>query len=87
MTQNGSPDGLAAIESGEIAATVAWSPAQEAQMALARLVDDLREGTVPDPKLCNTPTVVVTADNLADAQPWVPTEESTAFALEAPCGS
>ncbi len=87
VSQNGSPDGIAAIESGEIAATVAWSPAQEAQMALVRLVDYLRDGTVPDPKLCNTPTVVVTADNLTDAQPWVPTEESTAFALQAPCGS
>lgn len=87
VSQNGSPDGIAAIESGDIAATVAWSPAQEAQMALKRLVDNLRDGTVPDPKLCNTPTVVVTKDNIADAQPWVPTTESTATALEAPCGS
>ena len=85
VSQNGSPDGIAAIASGDIAATVAWSPAQEAQMALKRLADFLRNGLKPASKLCNTPTVVVTKANLAKAAPWVPTANSTKLALKAKC--
>jgi ribose transport system substrate-binding protein len=86
VTQNGSPDGLAAIDAGEIAATVGWSPAQEAQMALARLVEAIRTGTPPSPKLCATPLVLVTKANLDAASPWVPTEASTKASLTASCG-
>ena len=87
VSQNGSPEGLEAVESGDIAATVGWSPAQEAQMALARLVATIRDGTVADSKLCSTPVMLVTAENLDEASPWVPTEESTAASLVAECGA
>ena len=87
VSQNGSPDGLAAVESGEIAATAAWSPAQEAQMALKRLVDFIRDGVEPSQKLCITPALVVTQENIADAVPWVPTPESTALGLEVACAN
>jgi ABC-type sugar transport system substrate-binding protein len=87
VSQNGSPEGLEAVESGDISATVGWSPAQEAQMALVRLVDTVRDGTVADPKLCSTPVMLVTAENLDEASPWVPTEESTAASLVAECGA
>lgn len=87
VAQNGSPDGLKAIEAGDIAATVAWSPSEEAQMALKRLVDFLRDGTQPAPKLCNTPTTVVTKANLAEAPSWVPTDASTTKALAASCAA
>ncbi len=86
VSQNGSPDGLTAVEAGEIAATVGWSPAQEAQMALARLVTTINEGTAPEPKLCNTPLKLVTADNVAEAYSWIPTAESTTAALVSECG-
>ena len=87
VSQNGSPDGLGAVETGEISATVGWSPAQEAQMALARLVATINDGTVADPKLCNTPVTLVTAENLDEASPWIPSEESTAASLVAECGA
>ena len=87
VSQNGSPDGLGAVETGEIAATVGWSPAQEAQMALARLMATINDGTVADPKLCNTPVVLVTAENLDEASPWIPSEESTAASIVAECGA
>ncbi len=86
VSQNGSPDGLQAVEAGEIAATVGWSPAQEAQMALSRLVTTIRDGAAPEPKLCNTPLKLVTADNVGEAYSWIPTEESTTAALTAECG-
>lgn len=87
VSQNGSPDGLGAVETGEIAATVGWSPAQEAQMALTRLVATINDGTVADPKLCNTPVTLLTAENLDEASPWIPSEESTAASLVADCGA
>ncbi len=87
VSQNGSPEGLEAVASGDIAATVGWSPAQEAQMGLVRLVDTIRNGTVADPKLCSTPVTLVTAENLDAASPWIPTEASTAAWLVADCGA
>ncbi|MEQ8716811.1 MAG: sugar ABC transporter substrate-binding protein [Acidimicrobiales bacterium] len=87
VSMNGSPEGLAAVESGQIAATVGWSPAQEAQMALVRLVDYVRNGVEPDQVLCSPPLVLITEDNLDAASPWVPTAESTAAAVEAACFS
>lgn len=87
VSQNGSPDGLEAVESGDLAATVAWSPAQESQMAMSRIVAYLRDSTAPSPALCNTPTTVVTQDNLSEAPPWVPTPESTKVGLNTACAS
>lgn len=85
VSQNGSPEGLKAVEDGQLAATVAWSPAQEAQMALRRLVEAVRDGEQADPKVCTTPTLLVTKDNVTDAPPWVPSAESTAANLKAEC--
>lgn len=87
VSQNGSPAGIEAIESGELSATVAWSPAEEAQMAMARLVGFLKDGQKPEPVLCNTPTVVVTKSNVADSPPWIPTAASTQIGLNAACAN
>jgi ribose transport system substrate-binding protein len=85
VSQNGSPPGLEAVEAGTVAATVSWSPAEEAQMALARLVAFIREGTPADPKVCTTPTLLVTEANVAEAPPWVATPQSTEEGLSVAC--
>jgi ribose transport system substrate-binding protein len=87
VAQNGSPAGLDGVKTGQIAATVAWSPAQEAQMAIARLVASIRDGKPADPKVCNTPSLLVTKDNVGDAVPWEPTAESTKQGLAAECAA
>lgn len=87
VSQNGSSDGLNALANGTMSADVAWSPAQEAQMALVRLVDYLKKGTKPESKLCVTPSIMVTKANMSAAPPWIPTAASTAKALTAACAS
>ena len=87
VSQNGSPNGLDAVKKGDIAATVGWSPSEEAQMALARLMETIRTGKAPEPKLCNTPLLVMTAENVDQAHPWVPTAGSTAVAIKAQCAN
>jgi len=87
VTQNGTPAGLDAIAAGSIAATVGWSPSEEATMVLSRLYNYVMNGVEPDPVHCNTPMVVITADNVDEAHPWVPTEQSTANALVSKCGN
>ena len=74
VTQNGTPAGLQAIADGQIAATVGWSPSEEATMALSRLVEYIETGEVPQPLKCQTPMVVISAENVDEAHPWVPTE-------------
>lgn len=86
VSQNGSPSGLEVIAAGEIKATAAWSPSEEAQMALQRLVTAIRTGQTPEPKLCFTPLKLITQTNVDEASPWVPTEASTKVALAAECG-
>lgn len=85
VSQNGSPPGLQALAAGDLAATVSWSPAEESQMALVRLVHFIRTGQRPTPTVCNTPTQVITKNNGNSAVPWVPTVESTKVGLEASC--
>jgi ABC-type sugar transport system substrate-binding protein len=87
VTQNGTPAGLEAVANGEIAATVGWSPSEEATMALSRLVEYIQTGVEPQPKKCQTPMVVISAENVDEAHPWVPTEESTKNAIVAVCGN
>lgn len=76
VSQNGSPEGLAAIESGLLSATVGWSPSKEAQIAYARLIRAI-DGEELEPQLMSTPMKVITQDNLSEADPWVATGPST----------
>lgn len=86
VSQNGSPDGLVAVNEGAIGATAGWSPSFEAQIAFSRLVTALVSGSAPEPKLCHTPITLITVLNVGDADPWIPTIESTQRALTAQCG-
>jgi ribose transport system substrate-binding protein len=80
VSQNGAPYGLESIAEGGIEATVAWSPSQEAQLAVRMLVEYLRGKDVP--KLTITPLKVITRENVDEATPWEPTKESTRKTLE-----
>lgn len=87
VSLNGSPNGLKMVQAGELGATVSNSPSLESQMALARLVEFIRNGTEPAERVCNAPTVVVTKANLDEVPPWDPTPESTTASLTANCAS
>lgn len=81
VSQNGAPYGLESIAAGGIKATVGWSPAQEAQLALRTLVDSIR-GKKDQPKLTITPMTVITKANINAATPWEPTAASTQATLK-----
>lgn len=80
VSQNGAPYGLESIAAGGIKATAAWSPSQEAQLAVRMLVENIREKKT-SPKLTLTPMKVITKQNVGDAAPWEPTEASTKATL------
>ena len=69
VTQNGTPAGLEAVADGQIAATVGWSPSEEATMALSRLVEYIQTGEEPQPLKCQTPMVVISAENVERGAP------------------
>jgi len=73
VSQNGAPYGLEAIKDGRIAATSAWSCAQEGVIAMKGMYEHLKGKQVP--KLIVTPNYLVTKANLDDAFPWVLTDE------------
>ena len=81
VSQNGAPYGLESIQAGGIKATVGWSPAQEAQLAVRILVEHIRTGK-EYPKLTITPMKVITSANVSEATPWAATEASTKATLE-----
>ena len=81
VSQNGAPYGLESIAAGGIKATAAWSPAQEAQLAVRMLVEKIRDNKTPS-KLTLTPMKIITKSNVSDAVPWEPTEASTKATLE-----
>ncbi len=81
VSQNGAPYGLESIAADGIKATVGWSPAQEAALAMRMLVEYLR-GEEYDFKLTITPMTVITKDNLDEATPWEPTDASTQATLD-----
>jgi len=57
------PDEIGYLKSGQIQATVVQKPAQEAVIALERMVALIHKGTKPDPKvLMLSPVVATTAD-------------------------
>ncbi len=76
VSQHGAPYGLESIAAGGIKASVGWSPAQEAQLAVRMLVENIRDKKVA-PKLTISPMTVITKDNVSAATPWVPTAAST----------
>ncbi|MBC8448715.1 MAG: sugar ABC transporter substrate-binding protein [Chloroflexi bacterium] len=80
VSQNGAPYGLESIAADGIKATVGWSPSQEAALGMRMLVEHIRGTTVP--KLTITPMKVLTKDNVGEATPWEPTEESTQATLK-----
>ena len=81
VSQNGAPYGLESIAADGIKATVGWSPAQEAQLALRQLVESIN-GTKQPWQLTISPMTVITKDNVADATPWEPTADSTQATLD-----
>ena len=85
VSQNGAPYGLDSIAAGGIKATVGWSPSQEAQLALKNLVEHLNDKESYE--LIVTPMRVITRDNIGDAVPWEPTEESTRATLDLDLGT
>ncbi len=81
VSQNGAPYGLESIAADGIKATVGWSPAQEAQLALRQLVESIN-GTKQPWQLTISPMTVITKDNVGAATPWEPTAESTQATLD-----
>ena len=81
VSQNGAPYGLESIAADGIKATVGWSPAQEAQLALRQLVESIN-GTQQPWQLTISPMTVITKDNVSAATPWEPTAESTQATLD-----
>jgi len=86
VSQNGSPEGVTAIELGIISATTGWSPSKECQIAFARLLKAI-DGETIEEKLIYTPMKVLTIDNLAEVDPWVPTLASTQAVMDEYYGS
>jgi ribose transport system substrate-binding protein len=80
VSQNGAPYGLESIAAGGIKATVGWSPSQEAALSFRLLVEHIQGEKVP--KLTITPMKVIMKENIDEAVPWEPTEESTKATLE-----
>jgi len=81
VSQNGAPYGLESIAADGIKATVGWSPAQEAQLALRQLVENIN-GTKQPWQLTISPMTVITKDNVTAATPWEPTADSTQATLD-----
>jgi ribose transport system substrate-binding protein len=81
VSQNGAPYGLESIAADGIKATVGWSPAQEAQLALRQLVESIN-GTKQPWQLTISPMTVITKDNVGEATPWEPTDASTQATLD-----
>ena len=68
VSQNGAPYGLESIAADGIKATVGWSPAQEAQLALRQLVESIN-GTKQPWQLTISPMTVITKDNVTATRP------------------
>jgi ABC-type sugar transport system substrate-binding protein len=84
IAQNGSPEGLEQMQEGNLQATMSWSSAQEAVMALNRLAGLVRGEDVGE-QTCLTPHNLVTKENIGDAVPWEATPELIAEWLTTPC--
>ncbi|MER7315066.1 MULTISPECIES: sugar ABC transporter substrate-binding protein [Streptomyces] len=71
VTENGTAKGLAAVEDGRFAATVANSPGLIGKTAVASAVD-LLDGKKDSAKITDVPLTLVTADNVAEAPAYCP---------------
>ncbi|MEV0636250.1 substrate-binding domain-containing protein [Streptomyces sp. NPDC050619] len=71
VTANGTEDGLAAVKSGQLSATVANSAMTIGQTAVKNTIGLLDEDKKVD-KIANIPLVLVTKDNVADAPQYCP---------------
>jgi ribose transport system substrate-binding protein len=65
VTTNGTDEGLAAVQDGRFAATVANSATVTGQLAVRNTLDLLKKGS--SEKIANTPIKLITRENLADA--------------------
>ena len=68
VSTNGSPEGVAMIEAGELLATANESPYQEGGLAVKAALDKLFGKEVPEN--ISTPTILITKANLIDLIPW-----------------
>jgi ribose transport system substrate-binding protein len=84
VTQNGSPDGVKYLESGQIKASIGWSPTQEGAMSVQSLALDF-QGKPRSVKLCQTPYAVNTQAEPENSVRWDDVDAVVALALEAEC--
>lgn len=71
VTVNGTEDGLAAVKSGELSATVANSAMSIGQTAVKNTIGLLNKDKTVD-KIANIPLVLVTKDNVSEAPQYCP---------------
>ena len=75
VTLNGSSTGLDLLEQGWLQADVGWSPAEEGAMAARLLAEAVNGESNENPFPCHPPLTLLTPDNIADAESWVPNDE------------
>lgn len=80
---NGAPYGLELIKDGKLAVSYANPPSSASVMAY-RLLKAVAEGKNKAGKYYDAPSLLVTADNMDEAQPWDPTPEQVKAWLELP---
>ncbi|GHB58285.1 hypothetical protein GCM10010377_56560 [Streptomyces viridiviolaceus] len=71
VTENGTDEGLAAVQDGRFAATVANSPKVIGETAVRNTVALLGDGDKPK-KVTEIPLTLITGENLADAPQYCP---------------
>ncbi|MET3600666.1 sugar ABC transporter substrate-binding protein [Martelella mangrovi] len=80
---NGAPYGLDLIKEGKLAVSYANPPSSASVMAY-RLLKGVAAGEVEPGHYYEAPSLLVTMDNMDEAQPWDPTPEQVAEWLELP---
>ena len=86
VTQNGSPDGVSYLESGQIKASIGWSPTLEGAMSVQSLAMHF-QGEDRSTKLCLTPFEVNTPDEPEKSVRWDGVPEVVNAALETECAA
>jgi len=80
---NGAPYGLDLIRHGKLAVSYANPPSSASVMAL-RLLVGVSDGTVKPGQYYDAPSLLVTKENINDAQPWNPSPEQVRQWLNLP---
>lgn len=80
---NGAPYGLELIKEGKLAVSYANPPSSASVMAY-RLLKGVAAGEIKPGKYYDAPSLLVTKDNMDEAQPWDPTPEQIKAWLELP---